>query len=43
MQKGIDCSFGLSSVAFYITENFASSFQGGASGGMLKKAVNMNP
>ena len=36
MQKGIDLFFGLSSVAFYITENFASSFQGGASGGMLK-------
>ena len=43
MQKGIDLFFGLSSVAFYITENFASSFQGGASGGMLKKAVKMKP
>ena len=40
MQKGIDLFFGpQDSVAFYITENFASSFQAGHREGCLKRQL----
>lgn len=43
MQQGIDLFFGLSSVIYYVTENFSDSIKSNSSGSMLKKAVHMRP
>lgn len=43
MEQGIDVFFGLSSVIYYITENFSNMLKSGSSGQTLSKILKMSP
>ena len=43
MEQGIDVFFGLSSVIYYITENFSNMLKKGSSGNQLSKILKISP
>lgn len=43
MEQGIDVFFGLSSVIYYITENFSNMLKSGSAGTKLSKILNISP